>query len=144
MYFIFVSGCLKLKQLYNNPVFKHCQLVIFFLVFSVGLLAADIVTDIISAIAFFKRRDTYWGLFTLVPIFAPFAVRSVITLIGLCRCYEYLPKINMKKEKYDEWLSELKELHWHFPMLQPIRLVNSFIFWKFEIVKNWKWKGVKR
>ncbi len=144
MYFIFVSGCLKLKQLYNNTVFKHCQLVIFFLVFSVGLLSADIITDIISAIDFFRRGDTYWGLFTLVPIFAPFAVRSVITLVGFCRCYEYLLKINKKKEKYDEWLSELKQLHWHLPMLQPIRLVNSFIPWKFEIVKNWKWKGVKR
>jgi hypothetical protein len=128
MYFIFVSGCLKLKQLYNNPVFKHCQLVIFFLVFSVGLLAADIITDIISAIDFFKHGEPYWGSFTLIPIVAPFAVRSVITFIGFCRFIEYLPKINKKKNKYDEWLYELKQLHWHLPMLQPIRLVNSFIF----------------
>ncbi len=115
--------------------FKHCQLLIVFFSCSVVLLSADIITDIVSAEDFFRRGDTYWGVFTLVPIFAPFAVRSVMSLIGFCRCFEYnkidvtreihfyLPKINKKKYKYDQWLSELKLLHWHFPMFQPIRLV---------------------
>ena len=138
LYFIVVSVCQKFKQLRNNPVFKHCQLVIVFFIFSVALLSADIVTDIVSAVDFFKRGHTYWGLFTLVPIFAPFAVRSVITLIGFCQCFEYkkidvtpeihfyLPKINMRKNKYIELLSELKQLPWHFPMFQPIRQVSNY------------------
>jgi hypothetical protein len=129
-----------LKQLFNNPVFKHCQLVTVFLVFNVGLLLADIITDIVSADDFFRRGDTYWGLFTLIPIFAPFAVRLVITLIGFCRCLEpkkivlstkmnfYLPTTSKKKNKYNEWLYELKELFWHFPIFQPIRLVKCLIF----------------
>jgi hypothetical protein len=84
-----------------------------------------------SAVEFFNRGDTNWFFFTLVPIFAPFAVRSVITLIGFGGCFEYLPKIKKKKNKYDEWLSELKILPWHIPMFQPIRLVNNVIHWKF-------------
>ncbi len=148
MNFIFVSGCLKLKQLYNNPVFKHCQLVTVFLVFSVGLLSADIITDIVSADDFFRRGDTYWGVFTLVPIFAPFAVRSIITLINICRCFEfkkisvtlkmhfYLPTTSKKNNKYDEWLSELKQLHWHFPMIQPIRSVKCLSHLDLKLAKK--------
>ena len=133
MHFIFVSGWLKLKQLFNNPVFKHCQLFTGFFIFSVGLLYADIITDFWSAFEFFKQGDTNWGWFTLIPIFAPFLVRLMMTFISYCQCFKYkkihkmnfyLANISKKKSKYDEWKSELKLLLWHFPMIQPIRSVK--------------------
>ncbi len=124
-------GCQKFKQLCNNPVFKHCQLLIVFFILSICLLTADIVTDFVSAVQFYKQGDTYWGLFTLIPIFAPFVVQSSIILKGLCQCYKF-QKIQLalsiyfywptrKNMKYNHWKSELKQLHWHFPMFQPIR-----------------------
>jgi hypothetical protein len=120
-----------------KAIFKHFQLLIVFFCCSVVPLSADIITDIISAEDFFRRGDTNWGVFTLVPIFAPFILRSITSLIGFCRCCEfkkievtsklhyYLPTTSKKNNKYDEWLSELKQLHWHFPMFQPIRLVKN-------------------
>jgi hypothetical protein len=147
MHFIFVSGCLEFKQLFNNPVFKHCQLFIGFFIFSVGLLFADIITDFNAAFEFFQRGDKYWGCFTLIPIFAPFLVRFMMTFITYCQCFKYKkrevlrmhfysPTLSKKKSKYDEWKSELKLLHWHFPMFQPIRLVKRVILLKLNFIKE--------
>ena len=131
-----------------KAIFKHFQLLIVFFSCSVVLLSADIITDIVSAEDFFRRGDTYWGVFTLVPIFAPFFVRSIMSLIGFCRCCEfkkievtsklhyYLPTTSKKNNKYDEWLSELKQLHWHFPMFQPIRLVKNLNLLNLKLAKH--------
>ena len=144
--------CIFLGLQSFKAIFKHFRLVFLFFISSVVLLSADIVTDIVSAIDFFRRGDTYWGLFTLVPIFAPFAVRSVITLINICQCFKYkkmkvtlkihlyLPTTFKKNNKYDEWLSELKQLNWHFPMIQPIRSVKCLIHLNLKLAKNENWK----
>ncbi len=130
LHYLNVPVVRKLKKWLSPSRLKHCQLLIVFFIFSVGLLSADIITDIMAAAEFFKRGDTNWGWFTLIPIFAPFLVRLMMNFIRFCRCFElkktpafyfYLPTTSKKKNKYHEWKSELKLLKWHFPMFQPIR-----------------------
>ncbi len=117
----------------------HIQHVVIFFICSILLLSADIITDIISAEDFFKQGDTNWGLSTLIPVFAPFGLQFIRAVFSYCRCYEYkkveltpklyfyLPTTTEKDLKLAQWKSELKMLHWHIPLLQPIRLVKYYV-----------------
>ena len=66
-------------------------MLLLFFVCHVILLTADITTDILAAREFFERGDLYWGISTLVPIFAPFLARILITIKSLTRCFHARP-----------------------------------------------------
>jgi hypothetical protein len=94
-----------------------------FFVFSVALIFADVVTDIITASEFFALGHKYWGFFTIVPIFAPFVVKAVVTISNLVRCFK-LERIflELNRNRFAVWINnDLWQLFWHFPLLQPIR-----------------------
>ena len=62
-------------------------MLLLFFITSVVILFMDIITDILAAIEFFSRGDKYWGISTLIPIFAPFVAKVAVTLVGLARCF---------------------------------------------------------
>ncbi len=115
----------------RHPKFQHFLLLLKFFMLSVMLLAMDIITDINTAVDFLSREHFFWGLYTVVPIFAPFVVRILINIVNLCRCFKitrvdntsvlwrYRPKLNKARLSFS--VQEMKQLIWHFPMLQPIR-----------------------
>ena len=72
----------------SGQVANFCfQLLLLFFVTSVVILFMDIITDILTAVEFFCRGDKYWGVSTLIPIFAPFVAKVAVTLVGLARCF---------------------------------------------------------
>ncbi len=90
-----------------------------------GLLLADIITDFIAADEFFQRGDTYWGSFTLIPVFAPLGVRVIMLAYSFCRCLQIRSeKEKLNKIKYVQWIQEAQQLPWHIPLLQPIRFAK--------------------
>ncbi len=111
------------KAALGHPKFQHFLLLLKFFAFSVALIFADVVTDIITASEFIALGHKYWGFFTIVPIFAPFVVKAVITLSNLVRCFKlekYCLKLN--KTRFAVWINnDVWQLLWHFPLLQPIR-----------------------
>ncbi len=124
-----LSGCNKLKKLFKTPKFQHLKLFALFVIFSVILLSADIVTDIIAAVEFFQRGDTYWFYFTLIPVFAPLGVRVIMMFYSFCRCLEFRSeKVKLNRTKLANCFRELRQLHWHIPLLQPIRFAKYVPF----------------
>ena len=117
---------------HRHPKFEHFLLLLKFFMRCVVLLSLDIITDISTAADFLSRGHYYWGVCTVVPIFAPFAVRILMSFVNLCQCFKlnkdtdssllrrYRPKLNRARLSFR--VRELKQLIWHFPMLQPIRL----------------------
>jgi hypothetical protein len=90
---------------------------------SVVILAADIVTDFLTAIEFFQKGHFYWGLFTLVPIFAPFVAKIVFSFWTFAQCFRrltnWIPQMDLARFSF--WKKDLQKLIWYFPMLQPLR-----------------------
>lgn len=117
----------------DNPKFRHFRILANFFLFSVALLSADIITDILAAYDFYKRGHTYWSLFTTLPIFSPFFAKLVMASASLARCFEVkfeekifwkmrrLKSVEFSRQRFSIWRFELKTLFWHFPMLQPVR-----------------------
>jgi len=101
-----------------------------FFTFSIALLTADIFSDIFTANDFFSRGHFYWGIFTIVPIFAPFFARVVLVIANLTRCWKRDTENNysftFSKERFAIWKNDLIQLFWHFPLLQPVRLEITF------------------
>ena len=60
-------------------------MLIMFFIFNVVLITSDIVTDFITAVNFFNDGHFYWGICTIVPMFAPFAVRLSLALVELAK-----------------------------------------------------------
>jgi hypothetical protein len=56
-----------------------------FFIFNVVLVTSDIVTDFITAFIFFDDGHFYWGICTIVPMFAPFGVRFSLALVELAK-----------------------------------------------------------
>jgi hypothetical protein len=56
-----------------------------FFIFNVVLVTSDIVTDFITAVNFFNDGHFYWGICTIVPMFAPFAVRFSVALVEIAK-----------------------------------------------------------
>ncbi len=116
---------------HRHPKFHHFLLLLKFFMRCVVLVSLDIITDISTAADFLSRGHYYWGICTVVPIFAPFAVRVLINVVNLCQCFKftavqnssvlerYRPKLNRPRLSF--CVREIKQLIWYFPMLQPIR-----------------------
>jgi hypothetical protein len=131
LYFLSFSVSKQFKMFFRPPKFQHFFLLLKFFTLSVMLLSMDIITDINTAVDFLSRGHFYWGICTVVPIFAPFAVKILMNIVNLCRCYKvtivenscllwrYRPKLNEARLSFS--VRETKQLIWHFPMLQPIR-----------------------
>jgi hypothetical protein len=113
----------RMKAALGHPKCQHFVLLLKYFVLSVALVFADVVTDIITASEFFALGHKYWGFFTIVPIFAPFVVKAVITISNLVRCFK-LEKycLELNKTRFAVWINnDVWQLLWHFPLLQPIR-----------------------
>ena len=118
----------------RSAMLNHAYLLAKFFLFSVALITADIVSDIITAEEFFRRKDFYWGVFTLVPIFMPFVASCINALINLCQCINLTYSIarssslrrmptgfHLNQAKFSRWKNDLPCVFWDFPMLQPVR-----------------------
>jgi hypothetical protein len=127
-----ITGTEQFKMLHRHPKSQQFLLLLKFFMRCVVLLSMDIITDISTAVDFMSRGHFYLGICTVVPIFAPFALRILRSLVNLCQCFKltkhtgssvlrrYRPKINRARLSF--CVRELKQLIWHFPMLQPLRL----------------------
>jgi hypothetical protein len=112
----------------TSPKLQHAKLLLIFLTFSVVLLSTDIITDFIAADEFFRRGDTYWGSFTLIPVFAPLGVRLIMLCYSFFRCIEIRSeKEKLNKIKLAQCIRELQQLHWHIPLFQPIRFARYIL-----------------
>jgi hypothetical protein len=115
-----ISGSKQFKMFRRHPKFHHFLLLLKFFMRCVVLLSLDIITDISTAIEFFSRGHYYWGICTVVPIFAPFGVRILKNVVNLCQCLN-LRRCKINRARLSFCVRETKQLIWHFPMLQPIR-----------------------
>ena len=115
-----ISGSKQFKMFHRHPKFQHFLVLLKFFTRCVILLSLDIITDISTAIEFFSRGHYYWGICTVVPIFAPFVVRILMNVVNLCQCLN-LRRCKINRARLSFCVRETKQLIWHFPMLQPIR-----------------------
>jgi hypothetical protein len=53
----------------------------------VVLVTSDIVTDFITALKYFNDGNFYWGICTIVPMFAPFTVRLSVAVFEFAKVY---------------------------------------------------------
>ena len=104
----------------GGPKVQHALMLINFFTFSVALITADIATDISTALDFLKRGDFYWGLFTLIPIFAPLMGQILITLSSLIAIRRKTRQA-VKPDLKWYWKNGLSQLAVHIPMVQPFR-----------------------
>ena len=121
-----ISGCCT---------FQRVKLLTIPLVFSVGLVAADIFSDIATAQRLVSRGHFYWGLLTGLLTLAPFFGRLVLYLVNLPRCYTVkwaeqkyfgirkIQKITKIPARFTFWWQELKQIWWHIPLFLPLRCV---------------------
>jgi hypothetical protein len=124
------SSC---KYFLNHPKVQRVKLLAGTFLFSVVLLAADIITDLATSFDFFTRGNFFWGMFTLIPICAPFLAKITLYLVLLTRCFRVersklsifgkvkIDKIEVLKARLSFWFQELKLLPWHFPLILPLR-----------------------
>jgi hypothetical protein len=115
--------------------FQRFKILAIPLVFSVGLVAADIFSDIATAQRLVSRGNIYWGLLTGILIIAPFLARLVLYLVSLSRCFKVawseqkffgirkILKIKKIPARLTFWRQELKQIWWHIPLLLPLRCV---------------------
>ncbi len=115
-----ILGSKQFKMFHRHPKFQHFLLLLKFFMRCVVLLSMDIFTDISTAADFLSRGHYYWGICTVVPIFAPFAVRILMNIVNLCQCLN-LRTFKLNTTRMIFCVREMKQLIWHFPMLQPIR-----------------------
>ncbi len=121
-----ISGCCT---------FQRVKLLTIPLVFSVGLVAADIISDIATAQRLVSRGNIYWGLLTALLIIAPFFARLVLYLVSLSRCYKItwsdqkffgirkIQEIKKISARLTFWWQELNQIWWHIPVFLPLRCV---------------------
>jgi len=114
---------MTISGLLAHPKFKHFLLLLKICFFSVAVLTADIVTDLLAAKEFFENGHYHWGLLTLVLISAPFAARVVISFLALVKCFKRESKfwLQLDSARFSFWKNDLWKLVWYFPILQPIR-----------------------
>ncbi len=113
---------MTISRLFAHPKFKHFLLLAKIFTLSIILLTADIVTDFLTAIEFFQNCHFYWGLFTLVPIFAPFLAKIVFSFWTFAQCFERTSEgLQLDSARFSFWKKDLWKLIWQFPMLQILR-----------------------
>ena len=64
----------------------HLGLVAKFFFFNVFLLTLDIGTDMNTGYTYFSKGDYYWGLCTILIIFAPFGAQILFFIFELRKC----------------------------------------------------------
>jgi hypothetical protein len=127
----------KASTMLSHPKFQHFKLVLGFFVFKFLLSTLDIVTDLLTAREFFSNGDFYWGLLTILLIFAPFGATVIHTCIRIAMCFEIrkdskLPifqRFSLQKNegRLKVLYKEMPSFLWNFPLFQPIRQAkNSF------------------
>ncbi len=122
---------------WQNPKFQHFCFLFKFFLFSVVLITADIVSDIDTALEFLGRGDLYWGLFTMLPIFAPFFAKVVIAIANFRKCIqiENFRSFKIIKNRFNVWKHDLIPVVWDFPLLQPVRYYSKYF--KFNVRLNY-------
>ena len=138
--FIAASCCEAFQRFLGHPKVRHFLILVKFFTFSVALLTADIVTDIQSALDFYQRGHFYWGLFTLLPVFAPFFVRCTIAMMRLRRCFKLGRHLCLElyAARFSVWKNDLWQLLWHFPLIQPFRSDNLSEMLSVIKCQNWR------
>jgi hypothetical protein len=120
-----ISGC---------RTFKRVKILTIPLFFSVALVAADVISDIVTAERLVSRGHLWWGWLTGLFTLAPFLGRLILCLVNLPRCYTVtwseqkyfgIRKIQIKKmsARLTFWWQELKQIWWHIPLFLPLRCV---------------------
>ncbi len=127
---MFLSGaaiCCPSK-VFNHPKVQHCIIVLCFFISNFLLLTLDIVTDLLTAGDFFNNGDFYWGLFTVLLIFAPFFARVIHIAIRITLCIKINKDSNLpvcqrfwNEGRLKVLLKEMPSFLWNFPLFQPIR-----------------------
>ncbi len=125
----------KASTIFNHPKFQHCKLVLSFFVFKFLLSTLDIVTDLLTAKEFFRNGDFYWGLLTILLIFAPFGARVIHTCIRIAMCFKIRMDSNLpifqrfflqKNEgRLKVLFKEMPSFLWNFPLFQPLRQARN-------------------
>ncbi len=120
---IFSDAETKKISWWQNPKLQHVLYLFKFFFFSVVLITADIVTDIKTADELYGRGDHFWGLFTLLPIFAPFLAKIVIAMANFRKCIqiENFRSIKIIHNRFNVWKNDIFPVFWDFPLLQPVR-----------------------
>ncbi len=133
------SGCCDcscISRCLDHPKLKRFRLLAGHLIFRVVLVAADIISDIATAVEFVARGNFYWGLLTGLLIITPFLAKCILYFASLKRCFEVewsqqccpVPQIKKHSARFSFWWQELKQIWWHFPVLLPIRCVLNNIY----------------
>jgi hypothetical protein len=131
----FFSGaaiCCPSKE-FNHPKVQHCKIVLSFFIFKFLLSTLDIVTDLFTAGDFFNNGNFYWGILTILLIFAPFVARGIHTFIRIAMCFKiykdsnlpFFQRFSLQKNegRLKVLLKEMPSFLWNFPLFQPIRQV---------------------
>jgi hypothetical protein len=115
--------------------FQRVKILAIPLFFSVALVAADIISDIVTAERLVSRGHLWWGWLTGLLTFAPFFGKLVLYLVNLPRCYTVtweeqkyfgirkIQKIKKIPARLTFWWQELKQIGWHIPLFLPLRCV---------------------
>jgi hypothetical protein len=95
------------------------------------LSTLDIVTDLLTAREFISNGDFYWGILTILLIFAPFAARVTHTCVRIAMCFKIrkdpkvpiLQRFSLQKNegRLKVLFKEMPSFLWNFPLFQPIR-----------------------
>jgi hypothetical protein len=125
----------RAPNMFNHPKFQHCTIVLIFFIFNSLLSTSDIVTDFLTAWDFFKNGDSYWCLFNILLILAPFVARGIHTFIRIALCYKiikdsdlpFCQRLSLRKNegRFKVLRKEMPSFLWNFPLFQPIRQVGD-------------------
>jgi len=136
---MFLSGaaiCCPSK-VFNHPKVQHCIIVLCFFISKFLLSTLDIVTDLLTAGDFFNNGDFYWGVLTILLIFAPFVARVIHTFIRIALCFKinkdsnlpFCQRLSLQKNegRLKVLLKEMPSFLWNFPLFQPFRQVYTYL-----------------
>ncbi len=62
-----------------------------------------------------------WGILTVLPIFMPLLARIFFNVVTFARCLKLKDGVGIIPGRWNIWIEDLKQLPWHFPILQPLR-----------------------
>jgi hypothetical protein len=121
----------RLSSMIKHPMFNHFKLVLSFFISKFLLSTMDIVTDLLTAMEFFRSGHYYFGLLTISLVFAPFAARVIHNCIKIAMCFKITKDFNMpffqrfsfKKNngRLKVLFQDLPSFIWNFPLFQPIK-----------------------
>jgi hypothetical protein len=62
-----------------------------------------------------------WGILTVLPIFLPLLARIFFNAVTFARSFKLKDGVGIIPGRRSIWIEDLKQLPWHFPILQPLR-----------------------